>query len=184
MSRLSDLVMFYEMLEALEQRCGGKRLLRDCDGRQNWPQRGVYFFFERGEKRTQTGAGARVVRVGTHALKDGSRTTLWNRLSQHQGVRRTGGGNHRGSIFRLLAGQALIARDGLDVPTWGVGGDAGKAAARLGLEREQVKTMEQPIEGRQRDAWRYGTAVDTHRRRVRPREPSWIYRAQCHSAVE
>lgn len=146
MSRLSDLVMFYEMLEALEQRCGGKRLLRDCDGRQNWPQRGVYFFFERGEKRTQTGAGARVVRVGTHALKDGSRTTLWNRLSQHQGVRRTGGGNHRGSIFRLLVGQALIARDGLDVPTWGVGGDAGKAAARLGLDREQVKTLEQPIE--------------------------------------
>ena len=92
MSRLSDLVMFYEMLEALEQRCGGKRLLRDCGGRQNWPQRGVYFFFEKEEKRTQTGGGARVVRVGTHALKDGSRTALWNRLSQHKGVRRTGGG--------------------------------------------------------------------------------------------
>ena len=64
MSRLSDLVIFYEMLEALEQRCGGKRLLRDCDGRQNWPQRGVYFFFEKGERRTQTRGGARAVRVG------------------------------------------------------------------------------------------------------------------------
>ncbi len=146
MSRLSDLVMFYETLEALEQRCGGKRLLRDCDGRQNWPQLGVYFFYEKGEKRTQTGGGVRVVQVGTHALKDGSSATLWKRLSQHKGVRRTGGGNHRGSIFRLRTGQALIARDGLDVPTWGVGGDTGKAAARLGLEREQVKSMEQPIE--------------------------------------
>lgn len=146
MSRLRDLVMFYEMLEELEQRCGGMRLLRDCDGRKNWPQRGIYFFFERGEQRTQTGTGGRVVRVGTHALKRGSKTTLWNRLSQHQGVRRSGGGNHRGSIFRLLAGQALIARDGLDVPTWGVGGDLGKAAAGLGLEREQVKSLEQPVE--------------------------------------
>ena len=146
MSRLRDLAMFYETLEALEQRCGGRRLLRDCDGRQNWPQRGIYIFFEKGEQRTQTGTGARVVRVGTHALKAGSKTTLWNRLSQHQGVRRSGGGNHRGSIFRLLTGQALIARDGLDVPTWGVGGDAGKAAARSGLEREQVRSLEQPVE--------------------------------------
>ena len=87
-----------------------------------------------------------MVRVGTHALKDGSRTTLWKRLSQHQGVRRSGGGNHRGSIFRLLTGQALIARDGLEVPTWGVGRDAGKAAGRLGLEREQVESLEQPVE--------------------------------------
>jgi hypothetical protein len=104
MSRLDDLVTFYKILEALEQRWGAKRLLRDCDGRQEWPQRGVYFFFEQGEMRAQSGAGMRVVRVGTHALKPGSKTTLWNRLSQHQGVRRSGGGNHRGSIFRLLAG--------------------------------------------------------------------------------
>lgn len=146
MSRFHDLVMFYEILEALEQQLGGKRLLRDCNGRQDWPQRGVYFFFEQGEKCTQSGAGMRVVWVGTHALKDGSRSTLWKRLSQHQGTRRSGGGNHRGSIFRLVTGQALIARDGLDVPTWGVGGDAGKAAVQLGLERKQIKSLEQPVE--------------------------------------
>lgn len=28
------------------------------------------------------------------------------------------GANHRGSIFRLLVGSALIARDGLSCPTW------------------------------------------------------------------
>ena len=31
---------------------------------------------------------------------------------------RSGGGNHRGSIFRLIVGTALIERDGLDCPTW------------------------------------------------------------------
>lgn len=145
-SRLRHLVEFYEILEVLAQRCGGKRLLKDCDGSQNWPQRGVYFFFEKGEQRTHTGTGARVVRVGTHALKRGSRATLWKRLSQHQGTRRSGGGNHRGSIFRLLTGQAYIARRGMNVPTWGCGGDVKKAAVQFELEREQVKASEQPVE--------------------------------------
>jgi hypothetical protein len=146
MNRLDDLVALYQILDVLEQRLGGKRTLRNCDGRQDRPRRGVYFFFERGEHRAQSGAGPRVVRVGTHALKPGSRTSLWNRLSQHKGARRSGGGNHRGSIFRLLTGQALISRDELDVPTWGIGSDPGKAATRLGLQREQVKSLEQPVE--------------------------------------
>ncbi|MWB77966.1 hypothetical protein GLS40_08025 [Pseudooceanicola sp. 216_PA32_1] len=101
----------------LEGRLGATRTLaksasRDC------PQRGVYFFFEPGEQRSGSGDGARVVRVGTHALKPGSNTKLWTRLSQHRGALRSGGGNHRGSIFRLLVGSALIARDGLSCPTW------------------------------------------------------------------
>jgi hypothetical protein len=33
------------------------------------------------------------------ALKTGSGTKLWTRLSQHKGGPTTGGGNHRGSIF-------------------------------------------------------------------------------------
>ena len=146
MNRLDDLVAFYQILGVLELRLGGKRMLLDCDGRQDWPRRGVYFFFERSEHRAQSGTGPRVVRVGTHALKPGSKTTLWKRLSQHKGVQRSGGGNHRGSIFRLLTGQALISRDELDVPTWGIGSDPGKAATRLGLQREQVKSLEQPVE--------------------------------------
>lgn len=111
MNRLNDRRRFYDLLAALERKLGGKRLLANCDGRMDWPPRGVYFFFEPGENRTHSGESPRVVRVGTHALASGSRTTLWNRLSQHQGVRKSGGGNHRGSIFRLHVGTALINRD-------------------------------------------------------------------------
>jgi len=96
MDRLNDLRRFYSLLSVQEVKLGGKRTLSACDGRMGWPQRGVYFFFEPGEFRSQSGEGPRLVRVGTHALNTGSRTTLWNRLSQHQGSIKSGGGNHRG----------------------------------------------------------------------------------------
>src|SRR3569832_104365 len=117
---------------------GGARLLTDCDGRMNWPARGVYFFTEAGEERTDTGEGRRVVRVGTHALVSGSNTSLWGRLSQHRGRRSNGGGNHRGSIFRLIVGTALINRHGYDPLSWGKGsnGAAVVRAAETALERE------------------------------------------------
>ena len=79
----------------------------------SWPRRGVYFFFENGEPRSGTGAGPRVVRVGAHGLKNGARSTLWGRLSQHRGSSRSGLGNHRGSIFRLLVGVALANRNNI-----------------------------------------------------------------------
>ncbi len=104
--RLDDLVKFYRLLDVLDGQLGGARVLGDCSGKLTWPRRAVYFFTEDGECRTDTGAGPRVVRVGTHALRNGSRTTLWNRLSQHRGSARSGGGNHRGSIFRLIVGTA------------------------------------------------------------------------------
>src|SRR5690242_13971991 len=104
MDRRADLIRFYEILGTLEKKVGGKRTLAECDGRMPWPRRGVYFFFEPGEVRSDSGGGPRVVRVGTHALANGSTTTLWRRLSQHRGSKRSGGGNHRGSIFRLLVG--------------------------------------------------------------------------------
>ena len=66
-------------------------------------------FFEESELRSDSGDGLRVVRIGIHALKRGSRKSLWNRLAQHRGIIKRGGGNHRGSIFRLLAGTALAA---------------------------------------------------------------------------
>lgn len=125
--RLGDLERFYSVLADLEDRVGGTRTLGDCHGRMGWPLRGVYFFFEQGEHRSQTGDGPRVVRVGTHALKDGSRTTLWNRLSQHRGQARHRGGNHRGSIFRSIVGRALIEHEGLTdaaVQMWGQGSSA------------------------------------------------------------
>jgi hypothetical protein len=43
---------------------------------------------------------------------------LWGRLSQHRGYIKGGGGNHRGSIFRLIVGASLIERNGSTFATW------------------------------------------------------------------
>lgn len=124
MDRLADLSQFYRVLSLLESVLGGTRTLASCTSRISWPNRGVYFFFEPGESRSDSGSGPRVVRVGTHALTATSSTTLWNRLSQHKGTA-GGGGNHRGSIFRLLIGDALQHRfpEG-PYETWGKGSSA------------------------------------------------------------
>ena len=102
----------------------------------DWPRRGIYFFQEPGETRNDTGNGPRIVRVGTHGLKAGSGTKLWTRLSQHKGQARSGGGNHRGSIFRLIVGTSLIEKDGHEYPTWGQGSSAPREA----------REPEQPLE--------------------------------------
>ena len=143
-SRSSDLVRFYQALEQLKTGVGGTRKLSSCDGRMDWPTLGVYFFFEPGEPRADSGNGTRIVRVGTHALTSSSGTSLWNRLSQHRGVASTGGGNHRGSIFRLLVGAALMARDpGCGVSTWGEGGSAPRhfRTTEQELERRVSRTI-------------------------------------------
>ena len=114
-----------------------------------WPQRGVYFFFEPGEARVLSGDGQRVVRVGTHALTSKSRTTLWNRLSQHRGHADGSRGNHRGSIFRLLVGVALAQRgDCIRPRSWGVGPDPSTAAQRLRMSREVLGQTEADLERR------------------------------------
>lgn len=139
MSRVEDTVGFYNHLDELERRIGGKRKLANCNGRMDWPLRGVYFFFENGEGRSGRGNGPRVVRVGTHALTARSRTKLWNRLAQHRGTVRPPGGNHRGSIFRLLMGEAMM-RGGTIEPleSWGQGSNASR----------DVRELERPYEAR------------------------------------
>lgn len=137
MARKNDVERFYLIMENLEKKLGGKRILNKCNGRMNWPRRGVYFFFEDSELREN--GNLRVVRVGTHALKQGSGTDLWKRLSQHKGKDKghhPGGGNHRGSVFRLHVGTALICKNGLEVPTWSVGSTAKGA----------VREVEYPVE--------------------------------------
>ena len=127
-----DLMRFYDILGKLQDRIG-QRMLKDCHGRLSWPRRGVYFFFEAGEFRPN-GTTPRVVRVGTHAVSVGSRTTLWNRLSNHRGTL-AGGGNHRGSIFRLWVGAALLNSDASIDPkptTW----EQGASAKRPVLDAE------------------------------------------------
>jgi hypothetical protein len=66
-ARLADLVRFYGILTTLERNIGSSRKLAECFGRMGWPRRGVYFFFEDGESRSDAGNGLRVVRVGTHS---------------------------------------------------------------------------------------------------------------------
>ena len=136
--RRAHLVRFYSILDKLERSVGGARTLADSTGHMNWPDRGVYLFREFGENRSDSGNGPRIVRVGTHALKTGSRTKLWTRLSQHKGQLSTGTGSHRGSIFRLIVGAALIRQHGCDFPTWGQGNTANAAVRmrELILERE------------------------------------------------
>jgi hypothetical protein len=116
MNRLEDLKRFYSLLDALERCNHGGRKLSDCSGRMTWPKRGVYFFREFGENRTDTGNGLRIVRVGTTT---GAKSTLWKRLYGHKGIAKTGSGNHRGSVFRLLVGTALIKKNSFALDSWG-----------------------------------------------------------------
>jgi len=137
MQRNCDLDSFHDLLDELEMKIGGRRRLGICDGRMNWPERGVYFFFEPGENRHESPSRSRVVRVGTHALTAGSRTTLWKRLAQHRGTLNPRGGNHRGSIFRLLAGEAMMNRDpALRLESWGCESSAPRS----------IRLAERPIE--------------------------------------
>lgn len=143
--RLLCLVRFYSILDQLEQQIGGALTLADCHGRMAWPARGVYFFREAGEIRSDSGEGPRIVRVGTHALKTGGHANLWNRLSQHRGQLRSGGGNHRGSIFRLIVGTALIKRDAHEFATSGEGSIASKdiRTAEVRMERTVSEVIRQ-----------------------------------------
>jgi len=123
--RAGERTRFYGLLDRLTDEIGGLRRLADCDGRMIWPRRGVYFFFEPGEFRSGSGVGPRVVRVGTHALKQDSGSTLWGRLAQHRGPISPVAGNHRGSVFRLLVGLALARRNPqIAVPSWAQGSSA------------------------------------------------------------
>jgi len=67
-SRLSDLRDLYGLLDNLTDVIGGAQTLENRSVRQSCPKRGVYFFMENGEARSDTGSGPRIVRVGTHGL--------------------------------------------------------------------------------------------------------------------
>jgi hypothetical protein len=84
----SDTRRFYELLDALAAKHGGPRNLAVASGRMAWPHRGVYFFFEPGEARVGGGAGQRVVRVGTHALKAGAQSSRGAPVSTSRITRR------------------------------------------------------------------------------------------------
>jgi hypothetical protein len=121
MDRLYDLQRFYQILAKVESKLGGKRFFIDKNWAQNIPKRGVYFFFEPGEYRSHSGSGLRVVRVGTHAVNNNSRRSLRDRLAQHRGNIKNGGGHHSGSIFRKHIGCAQMKQSQMSediMTTW------------------------------------------------------------------
>ena len=141
MVRHDDTDRLYELLEELARRVGGKQKLKDCTGYMDWPDRGVYVFFARNEYR-DSGDQLRVTRIGTHAVSEGSSTSLWDRLRTHRGALRgtyEGGGNHRGSVFRKRVGEAFVERDSLhdEYPHWGEGSSAKRERRLSELEMEQ-----------------------------------------------
>ncbi len=124
---------------------GGRRMLGDAGRDAILPARGVYFFFEPGETRTASGEGDRVVRVGMHSALTPDRRALSARLSQlHGGA--SGRGAHRGSIFRLLVGEALLEQSGRSLPSWGKGIGPRAAARELGQTLAWIRAQEEPLE--------------------------------------
>ena len=101
--RVKDTERFYKLIKQLEERVGGRRRLKDCHWNMGWPERGVYFFFEDGETRSDSQHDLRVVRVGTHAVNANSKSHLWNRLYEHK----QDGGR---SVFRDHVNAALKNR--------------------------------------------------------------------------
>lgn len=145
-NRLSDIKRFYALLKQLSAVTSAPRLLEDLSRFRDWPERGVYFFLEPTEHRDDSGSGLRVVRVGTHAVSTGAKSTLGQRLRSHRGTV-AGGGNHRQSIFRSLVGGALLARESeVKCPSWGVKNDIRKTSETLGIDTKTLKFSEAPIE--------------------------------------
>lgn len=141
MDRKKHLDRFYELLHELEDKVDDKRKLKDCTGRMEWPKRGIYFFFANDEWR-EVGSSLRITRIGTHALKDGSSTTLWDRLITHRGFNRGSfpdGGNQRGSVFRRIVGESIIKKKGLedDFPHWSEGSSASRDIRENEYEMEK-----------------------------------------------
>ncbi len=120
MNRIDEINRFYELLNKLENKIGGKYLLPDCNAQMNWPRKSIYFFFEEGQVRDKK-REKRVVSIGYTKGKE-ERDTLWACLRKHRGTvagKYAGGGNHRDSNLRLHLGSSLINRDGIDCLSWG-----------------------------------------------------------------
>jgi hypothetical protein len=134
--RYSDLLRFYRVLGELEVLTGGLHRMASADPAYPWPARGVIWFYERGEERTDTGGGMRVVRVATHALRPELNSTLWDRLSHDAS------GTHRGSVFRTVLGLALRDLMGNAEPkTWGRTTDVPPDAAKSEMALEAAVTL-------------------------------------------
>lgn len=126
-SRPTKLQEFHQKLGVLRDTTGGPFYLSDADNNYNWPDRGIYVFFDHGtDPLVDPVSDWSITRIGTVGVSTGSTSTLWDRLRAHRGTIDSTygdmGGNHRGSIFRKHVGRAFIERDSLsdDYPYWGI----------------------------------------------------------------
>jgi hypothetical protein len=103
--RVRDMQRLYILINSLQETGKVFPLCKLND--QKLPKQGVYLFIDMKEINL-LGKPGRIVRIGTHAISSGSRSTLRNRLKTHLGPK-DGTGNHRSSIFRLHVGQALFS---------------------------------------------------------------------------
>jgi hypothetical protein len=67
--RIEALRRFYDILDRLSA-SGLQFSISETRSFHSWPSRGVYFVFEPGERRSDTGNGPRVVRVGHARAKE------------------------------------------------------------------------------------------------------------------
>jgi hypothetical protein len=134
--RGADLVRFYRLMDELQELNGGLHRLAAATPDAPWPQRGVVWFQEKSEQRRDSGSGPRIVRVGTHALKDGLNSSLWDRLAADAT------GTHRGSIFRTLVGLSLRDLMGKSDPqSWGRGTDPTPAITQAEASLEAAVSL-------------------------------------------
>lgn len=116
--RLETLDRLYDLFDLYENKMGGIIQFKELGNDKFIPKRGVYVFFSENEKRLFSTNRNRIVRVGTHAVSQGSKSTLYNRLKTHKGNSNLDG-NHRSSIFRLHVGNALMNKLNITCDSWG-----------------------------------------------------------------
>lgn len=138
-ARIKDLKRLYSCIDAARE--GGLTFKFSELSNRKLPKRGVYIFLDPREYNFLK-TGPRIVRIGTHAVSSESKSTLRTRLRSHFG-QIDGGGNHRGSIFRLHVGRALLESQklGFQNTTWG---DGQHASAEI---REKETKLEQEVSG-------------------------------------
>ena len=108
----------YEIFNSFKEQNGKIFKLKELVNSEFIPTKGLYVFFNEDEQRIFNTSQNRIVRVGTHAVSKGAKSTLYQRLKQHKGMNNLDG-NHRSSIFRLHVGNALIQKNNLKCSTWG-----------------------------------------------------------------
>lgn len=113
MSRLKDRRRFYALMDALCRRCGGMQLRRNARDQMSRFERGVCFFFDPSERRTDSGEGPRVVHICTQAPTNPSGSALGTGFRQHRGTfesSRADAGNGPHFAFGQHVGAAMAAR--------------------------------------------------------------------------